>query len=433
MKKFFIKTLGCKTNQAESAAMADILTAGGFIETENALEADYYILNSCSVTHTADTKNLSYLRRIKKENPNVKTVLTGCMAQLEKENLIKNNTADFVIGNYEKNDAAKILASGIKYSVSDIFSHKDFRSAEFKRTKKTRAFVKIQDGCNSRCSYCTIPYARGISRSAPAASIIKQINELAEAGFYEAALTGIHIGQWGLDFKEPETLMKLLEKIEETEIKRYRLGSLTPDELDEKFIDFLASSKKFCPHFHLSLQSCSDNTLKAMNRHYNAEKISEIVNYINKKFDSAFTGCDIIAGFPGETEADFEETRKNLENLKLSKMHIFPYSRRNGTLADTMPEQIKEEEKKRRADILQKMSDDKCFNFLKSNINTIQEVIIEKSRDKKTNLLKGVTRNYINVLVKGAENIMDTVQNVIITGFADDNAKMAAEIINQAE
>ena len=429
MKKFFIKTLGCKTNQAESAAIADILTENGFIETENALEADYYILNSCSVTHTADTKNLSYLRRIKKENPDVKTVLTGCMAQLEKENLIKNNTADFVIGNYEKNDAAKILKSGIKYSVSDIFSHKDFRNAEFKHAKRTRALVKIQDGCNSRCSYCTIPYARGISRSASIESIITQINRLAEAGFYETALTGIHIGQWGLDFKEPETLMKLLEKIEETKIKR----SLTPDELDEKFIDFLASSKKFCPHFHLSLQSCADNTLKAMNRHYTTERAAELVNYINKKFRLAFIGCDIIAGFPGETEADFEETRKNLEQLKLSKMHIFPYSRRKGTSADTMPNQIKEEEKQRRADILQKISDEKYFNFLKSNINTIQEVIIEKSRDKKTNLLKGVTRNYINVLVKGAENIMDTAQNVIITGFAEDNAKMAAEIIKKPE
>lgn len=430
MKNFLIKTLGCKTNQVESALIAEILTNNGYLETCKIEQADYFILNSCSVTHIADTKNLSYLRRAKRENPAVKTVLTGCMAQLQKEKLIKENIADFVIGNYEKNDIAKILESDCKYKVSDIFSHDEFRYEKLHQAKRTRASVKIQDGCNNRCSYCTIPFARGKNRSDSIEHIIEQINLFADEGYFETVLTGIHIGQWGMDFKEPKTLMNLLEKIEETNIKRYRLGSLNPTELTNEFIDFLAQSKKFCPHFHLSLQSCCDNTLKAMNRHYNADRIKELVNYINEKFSLCYIGSDIIAGFAGETEQDFETARKNLEDLKLTKMHVFPYSRRIGTIADKLPNQIDENKKKQRCSILQKISDKKLHDFLKSNIGTQNEVIIEKKRDKKTNLLKGVTKNYINVLINADDEFKDTLQKINITGFNSENEKMTAEIVS---
>ncbi len=430
MNKFYIKTLGCKTNQVESALIAEILSNSGFEEANSAADADFYILNSCSVTHVADTKNLAFLRRAKRENPLIKTVITGCMAQLEKENLLKNNIADFVIGNFEKNDIAKILLSDERYSVSDIFSHDNFRYEKLHQTHRTRASVKIQDGCNNRCSYCTIPYARGKSRSNSIENIIEQVNFFAAENYFETVLTGIHIGQWGNDFNKKKSLKNLLEEIEKTNIKRYRLGSLNPLELPFDFIDFLSQSNKFCPHFHLSLQSVCDKTLKNMNRHYNSEQIINLVNYINSKFTNAFIGSDIIAGFPAETEDDFQITLKNLSDLNISKVHVFPYSKRKNTPAAVMQNQISEDEKKRRVKLIQNLSDKKLYNFLERNICTKNEVIIEKNRDKKTNMLKGVTKNYINVLMEGEDKYKDTVQIIRLTGISEQKERMTAELIS---
>ncbi len=429
MKKFVIKTLGCKTNQVESAIIAEILTNDNYEEINDIKKADYFILNSCSVTQIADKKNIAYLRKAKKENPNIKTVLTGCMAQLQKENLLTNKIIDFVIGNYEKNDIAKILDKHQNYSVSDIFQYDYFRYEKLYETKRTRASVKIQDGCNNRCSYCTIPYARGKNRSNSIKNIIEQINLFAEENYFEAVLTGIHIGQWGLDFKEKKSLKNLLEEIEKSNIKRYRLGSLNPFELDEEFINFLSQSKKFCPHFHLSLQSVCNKTLKAMNRHYTEKQIIELVNYINSKIENAFIGCDIIVGFPGESEEDFKCTYNNLSRINITKIHVFPYSRRKGTPADIMPNQIKEEEKKNRVKKVHALSNVKLQNFLSRNILTENEIIIERNRDKSTNLLKGVTKNYINVLIDDTDKYKDTVQKILITGFSADKEKLTAKIV----
>ncbi len=429
MKKFVIKTLGCKTNQVESALMAEILISNNYIETNDISEADYYIINSCSVTHIADKKNLAYIRHAKKENPRIIVVLTGCMAQLEKESLLKNDNIDIVIGNYEKNDIAKILNSNQKYSVSDIFAHNSFRYKKLYHTKRTRASVKIQDGCDNRCSYCTIPYARGKNRSNSIENIVEQINIFAKEGYFETVLTGIHIGQWGLDFENKKTLKNLLEEIEKSNIKRYRLGSLNPLELDNDFINFLSNSEKFCPHFHLSIQALCNKTLKAMNRNYAEKNVIELVENINSKFKNAFIGSDIIVGFPGESEEDFSCTYNNLLNLKISKIHVFPYSRRKGTIADKMPNQTNEEEKKNRVKKIQYISNMKIEEFLNSNILTENEVIVEKNRDKKTNLLKGVTRNYINVLIDDEDKYKDTIQKVLITGFSIDNEKLTAKIV----
>ena len=428
MKKFIIKTLGCKTNQVESALIAEILNNNGYEETDDIIQADYYILNSCSVTHIADSKNLAYLRRAKRENSKIMTVITGCMAQLEKENLIEQNIADFVIGNYEKNDMALILKNGERYSVSDIFSHDKFRYKTLHQIQRTRASVKIQDGCNNRCTYCTIPFARGKNRSNSIENIIEQINLFAKGGYFETVLTGIHIGQWGMDFENKKSLQNLLEEIEKTNIKRYRLGSLNPLELSKSFIDFLSSSEKFCPHFHLSLQSVCDKTLKNMNRHYTSEQIKTLVHYINSKFENAFIGSDIIVGFPDETIEDFEITVNNLKELALSRIHVFPYSRRKGTVADEMPNQVENTEKKRRTAIIQDISDNKIKSFFEKNINTQNEVIIEKKRDSKTGLLKGVTKNYINVLINADDKYKDTIQKIIIKNFAPVEEKMIAEI-----
>ena len=430
MKTFVIKTLGCKTNQVESALIAELLINNGYKEVKNISEADYYILNSCSVTHIADGKNMSYLKHAKRENPNVKVVLTGCMAQLLKDSLKDNNLIDFIIGNYEKNDIVKILENGEKNNVSDIFSHDEFRYQKLHQTQRTRASVKIQDGCNNRCSYCTIPFARGKNRSNSVENILEQINLFAKEGYFETVLTGIHIGQWGEDFSEKKNLKYLLEKIEKSNINRYRLGSLNPLELDKNFIDFLSRSEKFCPHFHLSLQSVCDKTLKAMNRHYSVSQINELIEYINQKFDKAFIGSDIIAGFPGETVEDFEITYNNLKNINLSRIHVFPYSRRKGTVADKMSDQVPIEEKKRRVSLIQQISDDKLNKFLTDNLNRENEVIIEKNRDKKTGLLKGVTKNYITVLIDDSDNLRDTIQKVKIqNNLPDENGRLKAKII----
>lgn len=429
MSKFLIKTLGCKTNQVESALIAEILSDNSFVETENIEEADFYILNSCSVTHVADSKNLAYLRRAKRENPNIKIVVTGCMAQLEKDNLLKSGVADFVVGNFEKNDIAKILTGNQKMAVSDIFSHDLFRYEKLRQTQRTRASVKIQDGCNNRCSYCTIPFARGKNRSNSIENIVEQINLFAAENYYETVLTGIHIGQWGNDFRPAKSLKNLLEEIEKTNINRYRLGSLNPLELTPDFIDFLAESEKFCPHFHLSLQSVCDKTLKNMNRHYGAKQILDLVSYINSKFKNAFIGSDIIVGFPDETEEDFNITYQNLIQTGLTKIHVFPFSARKGTIAYSMPNQISDENKKKRVKLVQQVSDEKLSAFFRKNISTENEVIIEKNRDKKSGLLKGITKNYINVLVNGDDSLKDTVQKVQLTAISDYPDKMYAEII----
>lgn len=429
MKKFIIKTLGCKTNQVESALIAEIMTNNGYTETNDINNAEYYILNSCSVTQIADAKNLSYIRRAKRENPNIKIIITGCMAQLEKENLLKENFADYVIGNHEKNDIADIIKKGENLKVSDIFSHDYFRYEKLHQTHRTRASVKIQDGCNNRCSYCTIPFARGKNRSNSIKNIIEQINLFADEGYFETVLTGIHIGQWGNDLNPQLKLQNLLEEIEKTNIKRYRLGSLNPTELTNDFIDFLSKSKKFCPHFHLSLQSVCNKTLKAMNRHYNVEEIKNLVNYINLKFDKAFIGSDIIVGFPNENTDDFKITLNNLKELELTRIHVFPYSRRKGTIADKMDNQVETTEKKRRVKLVQEISDTKLNAFFNKNIETYNEVIIEKQRDKKTGLLKGITNNYINVLIDDKDCYKDKLVKVRLTSLSDYNEKMIAKIV----
>ncbi len=429
MKNFIIKTLGCKTNQVESALIAEIMANNGYTETNDINNAEYYILNSCSVTQIADAKNLSYIRRAKRENPNIKIIITGCMAQLEKENLLKENLADYVIGNHEKNDIADIIKKGENLKVSDIFSHDYFRYEKLHQTHRTRASVKIQDGCNNRCSYCTIPFARGKNRSNSIKNIIEQINLFADEGYFETVLTGIHIGQWGNELNPQLKLQNLLEKIEKTNIKRYRLGSLNPTELTNDFIDFLSKSKKFCPHFHLSLQSVCNKTLKAMNRNYNVEEIKNLVNYINLKFDKAFIGSDIIVGFPNETIEDFEITLNNLKKLELSRIHVFPYSRRKGTIADKMDNQIETTEKKRRAKLIQEISDNKLNKFFNKNIGKITEVVVEKSRDKKSGFLKGVTENYINVLIDDEDCYKDKLIKIKITSLSEYNEKMIAKII----
>ena len=290
----------------------------------------------------------------------------------------------------------------------------EFNQIKLIDTTKTRASLKIQDGCDNRCAYCIIWKARGKSRSAKLDFIIEQINNLSQKGFKEVVLTGIHIGQWGKDIGL--TLLDLVKEIEEkATIKRYRLGSLNPTEITPELLKFLKVSTKFCPHFHLSLQSANDKTLKSMNRFYKTEDFLKQINTINEMFENPFLGSDIIAGFAGETDDDFEITRTNLEKSGLSQIHTFPYSKREGTVGANMENQVPDEIKTKRADIIKAISKGKYNSFVTRNIGTIHEILIEKHRDKHSGNLKGVTRNYLTVQIDSdREDLYNTLQEVKI-------------------
>lgn len=402
-KSFILKSMGCKSNQFEGSLIIEHLIKDGFVQVKKLTEAEYFILNSCSVTHKSDTEALYLLRNAKHTNPNIKTVITGCTAQLEKDNLLKLDYVDYVFGNDDKFNISKFLLNDIKTEVTDIMTLGLFNYQSLDDVSKTRFSLKIQDGCDNRCAYCVIPFARGKSRSADTEFIIEQINKASDKGFKEVVFTGIHIGQWGIE--KHQSLIDLLREVEaKTKIERYRLGSLNPLEITNDLLDLLQQSDKFCPHFHLSLQSACNKTLKSMNRFYKVENYLEQIEDIVTRFDKPFLGSDIIAGFVGETDEDFTITVENLKKSKLSKIHTFPYSIRKGTQAEKMEGHLPDSVKHERAEIIKKISAEKYELFLNQNLNTVHEVLIEKHLDKHSGMLKGMTKNYLNVLIDGIEN-----------------------------
>lgn len=402
-KSFILKSMGCKSNQFEGSLIIEHLIKDGFVQVKKLTEAEYFILNSCSVTHKSDTEALYLLRNAKHTNPNIKTVITGCTAQLEKDNLLKLDYVDYVFGNDDKFNISKFLLNDIKTEVTDIMTLGLFNYQSLDDVSKTRFSLKIQDGCDNRCAYCVIPFARGKSRSADTEFIIEQINKASDKGFKEVVFTGIHIGQWGIE--KHQSLIDLLREVEaKTKIERYRLGSLNPLEITNDLLDLLQQSDKFCPHFHLSLQSACNKTLKSMNRFYKVEDYLEQIEDIISRFDKPFLGSDIIAGFVGETDEDFAITVENLKKSKLSKIHTFPYSIRKGTQAEKMEGHLPDSVKHERAEIIKKISAEKYELFLNQNLNTVHEVLIEKHPDKHSGMLKGMTKNYLNVLIDGIEN-----------------------------
>lgn len=409
MKKFYLKSMGCKSNQFEGQIVAQKLVEAGYEQVKKLEDAQFYILNSCSVTQTSDNEAMYLLRHA--HHIGLTTVLTGCIAQIEKEKLISEPFIDYVFGNEDKFDLPKLLEQDEHFAVKDLMKSSDFCKVTLNDTTKTRISLKIQDGCDNRCSYCIIPYGRGKSRSADSDFIINEINRYSSLGYKEVVLTGIHIGLWGKDFNKE--LLDLLKDIEEkTTIPRYRLGSLNPLEITGEMLDFLENSEKFCPHFHLSLQSACNRTLKRMNRHYSVEYYLDQIEDIVSRFNKPFLGSDIIAGFVGETEEDFNITVENLKKSKLSQIHTFPYSIRKSTIAEKMEGHLPEKVKEERAGIIKEISKEKYQAFLDSNIGSEQEVLIEKRPDK-NGKFKGVTRNYINVELE--EGNFNTLQKVIIS------------------
>ena len=415
MKNFVIHTMGCKSNQFEGSVIKENLEKHGYCEVKDIYSADFYILNSCSVTHKSDNEAMYLLRNAKNKNPEIINIITGCVAQLEKERLLKEDFIDIVIGNNEKLNMYEALLNNSKFQALDIMSQSEFNYAVPEDMTKTRASLKIQDGCDNRCSYCIIPFARGNSRSANSDFIIQKIKDFETKGFKEVVFTGIHIGLWGKEWGK--SLLDLLKEVEEkTFIPRYRLGSLYPNEIDDNMLEFLKHSKKFCPHFHLSLQSACNKTLKAMNRHYTVEDYLAVIEKIKLSFENVFIGSDIITGYAGETDEDFEITQNNLILSGLSQIHTFPYSVRRGTVGATAKNQVDDRVKENRANIIKKISKQKYEEFINQNIGKTLEILIEKHPDKSSGYLKGKTRNYLTVILNSKDiSITNTICNVHLT------------------
>jgi threonylcarbamoyladenosine tRNA methylthiotransferase MtaB len=339
--------------------------------------------------------------------------------------------ADLIIGNTEKASLYEMVNAYYhnsvkeKILVSDIMQEQVFNDKKvLSASGRTRANIKIQDGCNFRCSYCIVPYARGKSRSNSMNNILDQVRNITEQGYKELVISGIHLGQWGLDFTPPNSLSNLIREIEKIEgLQRFRLSSIDPMEFNDDLIETIINSKKFCRHLHISLQSGCDEILKKMNRRYTVELYSNLIRNLTQNIPDLAIGSDIIIGFPGETDEYFNTTYQNLKSLPISYIHVFSYSRRKGTPADKMPNQVQDHIKKKRNALITELASEKNLEFRKSQIGKKSEILIEFARDKKTGMLKGMTDNFISVLVNGDDCYKNTLTKVIITEADADYTK----------
>ena len=418
---------GCKVNQYETNAIAQKFIEKGYTKVEFDERADIYIINTCTVTSMADKKSRQIIRQAKTHNKNAIVVATGCYAQVSKAELEKIEELDIIVGNTEKNNIVKIVeeySNSKEEEVGKIEEEKEFQDfGTVTYTEKTRAVIKVQDGCNNFCSYCIIPYAKGRVRSRKPESVIKEVKEIVKEGIKEVVITGIHVASYGKDFEDGTRLIDLLEQINKIEgLKRIRLGSLEPNLITPEFVERLGNVDKICDHFHLSLQSGCDETLKRMNRKYTTQEFENGVNLLRKKFPEVALTTDIIVGFPGETEEEFNTTYKFLSKIKFSKMHVFKYSQRKGTVAAKMKNQVNPQIKEERSNKLIELSNKNEIEFLDNNLGKELEVLFEtKTQNGYT---EGHTTNYITVKSKG-ENLENTIKRVKIS--KRENLELIAE------
>lgn len=418
-----IVTLGCKTNQFESAAMAESLESSGYLICDIDQGADLVIVNTCTVTAATDSQSRNLIRRARRGNPEARIVVTGCYAQIDPEPLSRLPGVSLVIGNSEKKDLLDHLADpramGGGIRVADIRQQKTTESPGISAfLQRSRAFVQIQNGCDAFCSYCIIPYARGRSRSVPCRDILKQIEILSASGYKEVVLTGIHIGQYGQDFSDGINLLGLLKKIETSDFSgRLRLGSIEPTEIDASFCQYVLEQDWICPHFHIPLQAGHDEILARMNRHYSVDFYARLLSNIRNTSEDAAIGLDIIAGFPGETKTHFEATCQLLDSLPLTHLHVFPFSRRRGTPAASMPDQLPGDIIKERAGILRAIGDRKLADYQRWFVGRKVDVVIEGGGEGGTQ--KGLSQHYLTVAVPAGTIDKGEIAQVQITSFSD--------------
>lgn len=463
MKKVALHNLGCKVNSYEMEVMQQKLQEKGYFIVPFDAKADIYIVNTCTVTNIADRKSRQMLHRAKAMNPEAVVVAVGCYVQTGGEEALRDASIDLAIGNNRKKDLVEILEAyleenalsdqsdkiedasreGIAEStenscktlynttIIDINRTHDYEEMTLEQTAEhTRAYIKIQDGCNQFCSYCIIPYARGRVRSRKEEDILREIEGLVAAGYQEVVLTGIHISSYGIDFAEAGSgdysgrtrLIELVERIHEIEgLKRIRLGSLEPRIITAANVKRLAALPKLCPHFHLSLQSGCDETLKRMNRHYTTGEYYESVELLREAFDHPAITTDVIVGFPGETEKEFETTCAFLEKVSFYEMHIFKYSVRKGTRAASMPDQVPDQLKSQRSDRLFIMEKEASKAFRSYYIGKETEVLFEECKEQDGHLVwLGHTADYVKVALETEENLENCIKTVLISGFLTD-------------
>ncbi len=428
MKKAALHNLGCKVNAYETEAMQHLLEEAGYEIVPFTQKADVYVINTCSVTNMADRKSRQMLHKAKKNNPDSIVVAAGCYVQTSEKDVLNDLSVDIVIGNDRKHDLVRLLEEysldSVNDTVDDINDGKhDFEELFIDQTKEhTRAFIKVQDGCNQFCSYCIIPYARGRVRSRRFENVIAEVERLAANGFKEVVLTGIHLSSYGVDFEEATGLLELIQAVNAVKgIERIRLGSLEPKIVTEHFASELSKLDKICPHFHLSLQSGCDATLKRMNRKYTTKEYERGCELLRKYFVHPAITTDVIVGFPGETEEEFEQTKAYLEHIHFYEMHIFKYSKRKGTRAAVMPDQIDEQIKAVRSEKLIALGHDMSKEFRKFYIGKNEEVLFEEKAvigDKE--YFVGYTKEYVKVAKKTAENLENQIVSGRISGMLTD-------------
>lgn len=422
MKKVALHNLGCKVNAYETEAMQEMLEHAGYEIVPFQEGADIYVINTCTVTNIADRKSRQMLHRARKMNPDAVVVAAGCYVQAQAEKQVIDPCIDIVLGNNKKQDLLTALqayeeAHGDLREVIDINHTKEYENLHLtKQGEHTRAYIKVQDGCNQFCSYCIIPYARGRVRSRAKEDVVAEVTDLAKNGYQEVVLTGIHLSSYGIDFENEDNLLSLIRAVHEIEgIKRIRLGSLEPRIITEEFVQAIAALPKMCPHFHLSLQSGCNETLKRMNRRYTSEEFYEKCEILRKYFEKPALTTDVIVGFPQETEEEFETTYEFLKKICFYETHIFKYSKREGTKAAVMQGQIPEQIKAKRSARLIELGEKNRRAYEESFLGKTVEVLAEEKSDVNgKEMWTGHTKEYMKIALESEKNLQNCILNVQI-------------------
>ena len=425
MKRVAFYTLGCKVNQYETEAMLELFEKEGYEKAETEDYADVYVINTCTVTHMSDRKSRQYIRRMKKKNPDAIIAVVGCYSQVSPEEILSIDEVNLVMGTNDRKkiveEVKKIDASRKVSTVDDIMKVKAFEEIEINKTNgKTRAFLKIQDGCDRYCSYCIIPYARGRVRSRDLESIVKEVENLAANGYKEVVLTGIHVASYGKDIKETDIkLLDVIKQINDIEgIERIRLSSVEPILFTDEFVEAVSAMDKVCPHYHLSLQSGCDETLKRMKRRYTTEEYKTIVDRLRAAIPNVSITTDVIVGFPGETNEEFDKTYEFLKDIELTHMHIFKYSPRKGTPAATMENQVDPSTKHERSEKLLQLNEENFKKFGQKMLDKEFNVLFEQKVGD--NKFEGLTENYVKVIVESDKDLSEQILKVKITDVKNE-------------
>jgi threonylcarbamoyladenosine tRNA methylthiotransferase MtaB len=418
--KVAISTLGCKVNQYESAGILEMLDKSIYVCVPFNTKADCYIINTCTVTSRTEYQSRNLIRRATRINPDACIIVTGCYAQVAPHDLARIPGVTLIAGNAEKNHIPRLMERLVKGDpqllVSDICTAREFSSLNpLKFAGHTRAFLKIQDGCNSFCSYCIVPYARGHSRSLSQMDVLKEIETLARSDYREIVLTGIHLGVYGQDLVPPSNLYKIMKHIDKNRlVGRLRLSSIEITEISDDMMRLIAEGTTLCKHLHIPLQSGDDTILSAMKRNYDAASFKNRLHVIGQAIPDIALGLDVMVGFPGEGEKQFDNTLRLIAELPVAYLHVFPYSERPGTVASRLPDKVDERVKKKRGEILRKLGREKRNAFARRFVGKKLSVLIEDKKDKDTGFMRGFSDNYIPVVIEnGNSSLVNRVLNVI--------------------